>query len=350
MGRPRGNSARRASGPLAGAMTTWWRVAHLSHRNTLQAHHGKMARALLAAWTATCHAWRHGQHMRPLLPALDPPSAITITMTMNRHTDQADRSTTERLTGALAAFQARWRVRPARPPQRPTPAAAVAPTPTYTHLMALAGDIARMDPHGLSALAAAILRPCRRRTCCRPLRAHPTKPSTRRARAASFLRTIFSPLPTRPTAAIPPPSATASIRPATSSSPRHGNAASWRRPWPTRRRIRPGAAGRAMRPTRSRCCCPGVGLATAHHHASAAAILTGAAPITPTDAIDLAPLLKRVGCDGRHYAERATGRILGRVADQRLGALYELGWLMTRHDAGLQPLASSRDDDSVDAA
>lgn len=234
----------------------------------------------------------------------------------------------------------RHRLEPLRSPP-PAPA----PAQTYAQLMALARDIERIDPRGLPALVAAILRPLQ---AAHLLSAAEHTPD--QALDPVRLRRLFSPddffSPADPADCQHPPAHDYRLDPA-----RHVILAT---PWQRRDLVaalaaiptpRPDDTGPGPGPAHAHhpvtLLLPwGIGLATTGHHAIAAAVLSGAGPITPSDVVNLSPLLQRIGCDGHHYRERISGRILARVADQRLGAVYELGWLMARHGAALHPLAT----------
>ncbi len=86
----------------------------------------------------------------------------------------------------------------------------------------------------------------------------------------------------------------------------------------------------------------GFGIVSNGNHSIAAGILAGEGTVTPSEVVDFAPLLARVGSDGRHFRVRTTGKVLAAVRDQRMAALFEIGHMMaTTGQAGHRPTISA---------
>lgn len=75
------------------------------------------------------------------------------------------------------------------------------------------------------------------------------------------------------------------------------------------------------------------------NHSIASGILGGQGKLTPTEAYDMYGLLETVKCDGRHYLETKTQKPICEMNDYRIGALFEIGRLMRRHN--VVPLLNS---------
>ena len=70
------------------------------------------------------------------------------------------------------------------------------------------------------------------------------------------------------------------------------------------------------------------GIVTNGNHSIAAGILGREGFLTPSNVLDLSPLLTRVRCDGRHFVQGDSGEILARTQSGRTAALFEIGRLM----------------------
>ena len=71
------------------------------------------------------------------------------------------------------------------------------------------------------------------------------------------------------------------------------------------------------------------GIVNGGNHSIAAGILSGEGEATPTDVCDLTPLLSRVHCDGEYYIDTLSQARLAPVSNYRMGALYEIGRIIT---------------------
>ncbi|NDU91659.1 MAG: hypothetical protein G3I10_03480, partial [Ferrovum sp.] len=72
----------------------------------------------------------------------------------------------------------------------------------------------------------------------------------------------------------------------------------------------------------------GIGFVSGGNHSITAGILAAEGELIPTEAYDMGHLLDEVHCDGHHYIETATGRLVGKVGCHRRAAAFELGRLM----------------------
>ncbi|WP_373889469.1 DUF6710 family protein [Massilia sp. NP310] len=68
-----------------------------------------------------------------------------------------------------------------------------------------------------------------------------------------------------------------------------------------------------------------IGIVTGGNHSITAGILANEGKVSPTNVVDLGPLLDRVKSDGVHFICRQSGRRLAKVRDARMAALFELG-------------------------
>ncbi|WP_374040967.1 DUF6710 family protein [Massilia sp. PAMC28688] len=64
------------------------------------------------------------------------------------------------------------------------------------------------------------------------------------------------------------------------------------------------------------------------NHSIAAGILGREGVLTPSEVLDLTPLLNRVRCDGNHFVRRDSGENIARIQNGRTAALFEIGRLM----------------------
>lgn len=71
-----------------------------------------------------------------------------------------------------------------------------------------------------------------------------------------------------------------------------------------------------------------IGLVTGGNHSITAGVLGHQGVLSPTDVLDLTPLLNRVVCDGDHFIDRYSSEPIARVKDGRMAALYEIGRLL----------------------
>lgn len=67
------------------------------------------------------------------------------------------------------------------------------------------------------------------------------------------------------------------------------------------------------------------------NHSIAAGILGQEGYLVPADVMDLSPLFDRVDCDGIHFLDKQTRQPIARVANERMGAFFEIGRLMSTH-------------------
>lgn len=72
----------------------------------------------------------------------------------------------------------------------------------------------------------------------------------------------------------------------------------------------------------------GIGFVGGGNHSITAGILAAEGELIPTEVYDMGHLLDEVHCDGRHYIETATGRLVDKVTCHRRAAAFELGRLM----------------------
>ena len=73
-----------------------------------------------------------------------------------------------------------------------------------------------------------------------------------------------------------------------------------------------------------------IAVVTGGNHSIAAGILSHEGSVVPSDVLDLTPVLARVFCDGRRFLCRTSGKAVAHVRDGRMGALFEIGRLMTQ--------------------
>jgi hypothetical protein len=71
-----------------------------------------------------------------------------------------------------------------------------------------------------------------------------------------------------------------------------------------------------------------IGVVTGGNHSITAGVLGHQGVLSPTDVLDLTPLLNRVVCDGDHFIDRYSHEPTARVKDGRMAALYEIGRLL----------------------
>lgn len=67
------------------------------------------------------------------------------------------------------------------------------------------------------------------------------------------------------------------------------------------------------------------------NHSITAGILLGEGELLATEVYDLTPIFERVICDGITYRDIKTGKILGKVNDTRRAAAFEIGRLMIKY-------------------
>ena len=72
------------------------------------------------------------------------------------------------------------------------------------------------------------------------------------------------------------------------------------------------------------------GIAFVHggNHSIAAGIVGGEGVLQPEEVYDMGRLLDLVKCDGRHYLSKENGKILDKVQDEKIAALFEVGRLI----------------------
>jgi hypothetical protein len=71
-----------------------------------------------------------------------------------------------------------------------------------------------------------------------------------------------------------------------------------------------------------------IGLVTGGNHSIAAGVLGHEGILSPTDVLDLSPLLDRVVCNGDQFINRYSSEIVARAKNGRMAALYEIGRLL----------------------
>lgn len=64
------------------------------------------------------------------------------------------------------------------------------------------------------------------------------------------------------------------------------------------------------------------------NHSIVAGIITGEGEITPSYVYDLSSVLDRVDCDGRYYRWRETGKLITKVTEARIAAVFEIGRIL----------------------
>lgn len=67
------------------------------------------------------------------------------------------------------------------------------------------------------------------------------------------------------------------------------------------------------------------------NHSIAAGIVAGEGEVKPIEAWDMGEILEKVHCDGLHYIETATGKPVCEMHDPKMGAVFEIGRLMVKH-------------------
>lgn len=67
------------------------------------------------------------------------------------------------------------------------------------------------------------------------------------------------------------------------------------------------------------------------NHSIAAGILGNEGTVKPSTVLDFSPLFRLVACDGKNYFDIASGRPVARMENGRMGALFEIGRLMSEH-------------------
>lgn len=67
------------------------------------------------------------------------------------------------------------------------------------------------------------------------------------------------------------------------------------------------------------------------NHSIAAGILAGEGEVKPIEVWDMGGILAKVHCDGLHYIETATGKPVCEMRDPRMGAIFEVGRLLEKH-------------------
>lgn len=85
----------------------------------------------------------------------------------------------------------------------------------------------------------------------------------------------------------------------------------------------------------------GIGFVQGGNHSIAAGILAGEGTLTPAYVFDMSYLFSEIYADAQSYREIGTGRRLGPVVSQRLGALFEIGRLM--HQTGFPAFGDGTD-------
>ena len=75
----------------------------------------------------------------------------------------------------------------------------------------------------------------------------------------------------------------------------------------------------------------GLAFVNGGNHSITAGILNGEGELTPREVFDMSPVLDRMRCDGRHYFNQETGKIITKVTDHRIAAVFEIGRLMRTH-------------------
>jgi hypothetical protein len=75
-----------------------------------------------------------------------------------------------------------------------------------------------------------------------------------------------------------------------------------------------------------------IGLVTGGNHSIAAGVLANEGALSPTDVLDLTPLLNRVACDGDNFINRYSNEPIARAKNGRMAALYEIGRLLMATD------------------
>lgn len=76
----------------------------------------------------------------------------------------------------------------------------------------------------------------------------------------------------------------------------------------------------------------GIPFVTGGNHSIAAGVLAGEGLLKPTEVFDLSHLLDEVRCDGRKYVAVSDGRVLDKVRDVRIAAIFEIGRMMRKHN------------------
>lgn len=71
------------------------------------------------------------------------------------------------------------------------------------------------------------------------------------------------------------------------------------------------------------------GIVDGGNHSITAGILGHEGELAPTQVIDLTPLFDRVTCDGKRFTCRQSGRLLARVSNGRMAALFEIGRMIS---------------------
>lgn len=73
----------------------------------------------------------------------------------------------------------------------------------------------------------------------------------------------------------------------------------------------------------------GIACVLGGNHSIAVGVLSAEGVVTPCEAWDMSGLLSRVRCDGINYIEVETGKPVCEMRDPRIGAVFEIGRLMS---------------------
>lgn len=76
----------------------------------------------------------------------------------------------------------------------------------------------------------------------------------------------------------------------------------------------------------------GIGFVTGGNHSITAGILHADGHVIPQTVYDMGYLFDEIVCDGSHYRDQRSGKILAPVEDVRRAAVFEIGRLMRHHD------------------
>ncbi|MGF6905267.1 DUF6710 family protein [Paraburkholderia sp. GAS348] len=72
----------------------------------------------------------------------------------------------------------------------------------------------------------------------------------------------------------------------------------------------------------------GIAFVGGGNHSLTAGIVAGEGELVPEVVYDMSALLSRVRCDGQYFRDTETGRVIARVIDPRIAAVFEIGRLM----------------------
>ena len=75
----------------------------------------------------------------------------------------------------------------------------------------------------------------------------------------------------------------------------------------------------------------GIAFVSGGNHSLTAGIVGGEGELIPDRVYDMSALLRMIRCDGHHFRDVKTGRVVAHVQDPRVGAVFEIGRLMQAH-------------------